>query len=59
MGSIEMSAYRMRILSVELQISVALVEYRLAPEHPHPIPVNDCYDGLKWVRTGSCGDIQS
>lgn len=26
-----------------------LVEYRLAPEHPAPIPVDECYTGLKWV----------
>lgn len=27
------------------------VEYRLAPEHPHPTPVNDCYAGLVWLHS--------
>ena len=25
------------------------VEYRYAPEYPHPVPVDDCYAGLCWL----------
>lgn len=30
------------------------IEYRLAPEHQHPVPVNDCYAGLKWLYANAC-----
>ncbi|KAJ7682885.1 Alpha/Beta hydrolase protein [Mycena rosella] len=47
-GSIEMDDYQLRAICVELQISILNVEYRLAPEHPHPTSLNDCYSALKW-----------
>ena len=33
----------------ELGATVASVDYRLAPEHPYPGPVQDCYSALQWL----------
>ena len=39
--------------AAEMGCVVASVEYRLAPEHPHPAPIEDCYAGLKWFADNS------
>jgi acetyl esterase/lipase len=36
-------------LAGELGVAVVSVEYRLAPEHPYPVGVEDCYAGLLWL----------
>jgi acetyl esterase len=38
-----------RLLAVESGCEVISVDYRLAPEHPFPTPLEDCWDALKWV----------
>jgi acetyl esterase/lipase len=30
-------------------VPMLVVDYRVAPEHPHPIPVEDCYAALRWL----------
>lgn len=38
-----------REFATELGITVASVDYRLAPEWPFPAPVDDCYSALEWL----------
>jgi acetyl esterase/lipase len=39
-----------RRVAEEVKCLVVNVDYRLAPEHPFPIPINDCWDAFQWVR---------
>jgi acetyl esterase/lipase len=49
MGSVAMNDDSCAAFADDLGIVVASVEYRLAPEHPYPAPIEDCYAGLRWV----------
>ena len=49
MGNVEMSDPYCANVADKLNVFVASVEYRLAPEHPFPAPLEDCYAGLAWL----------
>ena len=53
MGSVERDDLLAKHLARVGQCVVASVEYRLAPEHPFPAPVEDCYAALKWLSARS------
>ena len=42
-----------RRICEEVGAVVVSVEYRLAPEHPYPAPVEDCYAGLVWMAANA------
>jgi acetyl esterase/lipase len=49
MGSVEGEDLTATMLCETLGALVVSVEYRLAPEHPHPAPMLDCYAALEWT----------
>src|SRR5579872_3566475 len=49
MGDIEQDDRLMMQLVKRIGCVAVSVDYRLAPEHPFPAPVEDCYAGLKWL----------
>jgi acetyl esterase/lipase len=55
MGNNRMGADELAYLVEELGAVAVSVEYRLAPEHPHPAPVEDCYAGLVWTSASADG----
>ena len=48
-GSIEMMDPWCDRVAAEFPAVVASVEYRLAPEHPFPAAIHDCYAALVWL----------
>jgi acetyl esterase/lipase len=52
-GDIEMEHGFATGAARELGVLVAVVEYRLAPEHPFPAGIEDCYAALTWLHAES------
>jgi acetyl esterase/lipase len=49
MGSVELYDRLVRNLTSRSGVAMLAPDYRLAPEHPDPAPVEDCYAALKWA----------
>ena len=56
LGNVETSDPYCANIADKLNVLVGSVEYRLAPEHPFPAPMEDCYAGLKWFAD-SAGEL--
>lgn len=49
MGSVPLYEPLLRLLASGSGVPLLAPDYRLAPEHPHPTPVEDCYAALAWA----------
>jgi acetyl esterase/lipase len=49
-GQMERSDPMNTLIASQLGITVLAVGYRLAPEHPVPAPLDDCYAALAWLH---------
>jgi acetyl esterase/lipase len=48
-GSAALGDRAVRTMAENVDAVVVSVEYRLAPEHPYPAALDDCYAALQWV----------
>jgi len=55
LGSIDLDGLAVAQLAKDIECVAVSVEYRLAPEHPFPAALHDCYAALQWLGAESAG----
>ncbi|MGV9848290.1 alpha/beta hydrolase [Streptomyces sp. NPDC003442] len=55
LGGLDTHDTQCRIYTHLSGVALLSVGYRLAPEHPHPVPVEDCYAALRWAVANAAG----
>jgi acetyl esterase/lipase len=53
LGSADQDDLQVKSIVSAVGCAAVSVDYRLAPETPHPGPVEDCYAALKWLYTNA------
>jgi acetyl esterase/lipase len=53
MGAPEMKDVENRLFASELRCAIYSVDHRLAPESPHPAPVEDIYSVVAWLHANA------
>ena len=54
-GNLEGADNTGRIIADEAGVAVLVPDYRLAPEHPYPASLDDCYATLDWITRAGAG----
>lgn len=49
MGGVDTDDANSSRICEELSVKVAAIDYRLAPEHPFPAGLHDCYSAYRWL----------
>ncbi len=48
-GTLDQNEALLKSLSARAELTLLTPDYRLAPEHPDPAPVEDCYATVRWA----------
>ncbi len=57
LGDIAVSDSMCRMLAESSNATVLSIGYRLAPEHPFPVPLEDCFAALLWAAENEPGPL--